>query len=170
NRSVVAAGLVLVLIAWAWVALLSLLFGNDALKNAAPGQVAVCLAAMFMYCLTPLALAFTLSQLNASEQSLNAVGNIFGLVSAFFSGAWISLELVGANIRSLAMFTPGYWFVDVLNCAFSARSLASISGRLGTDFGMMLLFAVVTALIGVAASRVHVRRSVGVAAGAGSAK
>jgi ABC-2 type transport system permease protein len=161
NRSVIAAGLVLMAITWAWVSLVAIAFAGDILANATGTQVAISLASLLTYCLVPLALAFTLSQLNASEQMLNAIGNIFGLVSAFFSGAWIPLDLVGTSVQTLAKFTPAYWFNDALVSVFSTGNFGAVSGRIGTDFAMLVLFAVVTALIGVAASRVSIQHSVG---------
>lgn len=170
GSAVVGAGFVLATICWAWVSLLGIGFGQDALTSANALQVTVSLAAMFLYCLVPLALAFDLSQLNANEQSLNAVGNIFGLLSSFFSGAWVSLDLMGSAVAEFSKFTPGYWFNDVLSAAFASTSWSSMAGRVGTDIAMLALFVLVTAMIGVVISRLNTQRYVGAARLASAAK
>ncbi len=161
NGGALAAGAVLALGAWAWVALVGMVFGGDVLHDASAGQVAVGLAAMLAYCLTPLALAFALSRLNSGEQLLNAVGNIAGLACMFFGGNLMPLEMMGSGVQAFALFTPGYWFIDALDDAFATRDLAAVAGRLGTDFAMLALFAVVTALIGFAVARARTQRAVG---------
>lgn len=161
SSGVILASLVLVVITWAWVGGLGVVCGSSMIAGAPTWQLAVCLASMFAYCLTPLALAFTISQFNVSEQLLNAIGNIFGLVCAFFSGAWIALDLVGPTVREIAKFTPAYWFNDALTGAISTQDWSIVANRIGTDFFVMLLFAAVTGVVGVAVSRVHTVRSVG---------
>ena len=161
NRSVVGAGLVLTAIAWGWVSALALGFGAGALEGAAWWQVALCLLSLFLYCLVPLAMAFALSQLNASEEMLNAVGNILGLASSFLSGAWVTRELMDSSVQALARLTPGYWCNDVLVSAFTTSDWGALAGRMATDLGMLLLFAVVTALVGAAVSQARVLRSTG---------
>lgn len=159
NRAVVGAGFVLMAIAWVWVSALALGFGAGALGGTAWWQPVLCLLSVFLYCLVPLAMAFALSQLNASEEMLNAVGNILGLLSAFMSGAWVPLELMDSNVQGLARLTPGYWCNDVLTNAFATSDWSVLAGRVTTDLGMLMLFAVVTALVGVALSRARMLRS-----------
>ena len=148
-------------IAWGWVSALALGFGAGALEGAAWWQVALCLLSLFLYCLVPLAMAFALSQLNAAEEMLNAVGNILGLASAFLSGAWVTRELMDPSVQALARLTPGYWCNDVLVSAFTTSDWGALAGRMATDLGMLLLFAVVTALVGAAVSQARVLRSTG---------
>lgn len=142
NRALVGAGFVLMAIAWVWVSALALGFGAGALGGTAWWQSVLCLLSVFLHCLVPLAMAFALSQLNASEEMLNAVGNILGLLSAFMSGAWVSLELMDSNVQGLARLTPGYWCDDVLTSAFTTSDWSVLAGRVTTDLGMLMLFAV----------------------------
>ena len=44
---------------------------------------------MLVFALVPLALAFALAQLRMSEEGLNALGNIGGMLMSFLGGAWV---------------------------------------------------------------------------------
>ncbi|MGI6590129.1 MAG: ABC transporter permease [Eggerthellaceae bacterium] len=154
NLQLIGACCVLVAVAWAWVCGLGMVVGHDLIAGVGAGQLALGLFAMFLFCLSPLALAFTLSQFNVGEQALNAAGNIGGLAVAFLGGSWIPFDLVGEGVRAVAHFVPTYWVTDALGTVFASDQLsAAASGQIAADLGIVVLFAVAIALIGMAAAR-----------------
>ncbi len=99
-----------------------------------------------------------LGQLGVGEATTNAVGNIGGMVMAFMGGAWISLDLLGAEMQTAAKFFPTYWYTQAVT-----ESAHLDRGHLGVrraDFGqprIIVLFAAAVFAVALAAGRVRMR-------------
>jgi ABC-2 type transport system permease protein len=111
---------------------------------------------MLAFALVPLAVGFLLSQTRLGEQGINAVANIGGMVVSFLGGAWVSLDLVGPEVRAVAPFSPSYWATDALD---SALASTADMGRIAGDIGIVLVFALVIAIAGVALGRARMQSS-----------
>ena len=128
------------------------------LEGVPAGAVALMLAAAFALALVPLAVGFLLGQLGVGEATTNAVGNIGGMVMAFMGGAWISLDLLGAEIQTAAKFFPTYWYTQAVTesahlAEVTWESAAPILGNLG----IIVLFAAAIFAVALAAGRVRMR-------------
>ena len=128
------------------------------LEGVPAGAVALMLAAAFALALVPLAVGFLLGQLGVGEATTNAVGNIGGMVMAFMGGAWISLDLLGAEIQTAAKFFPTYWYTQAVTesahlAEVTWESAAPILGNLG----IIVLFAAAVFAVALAAGRVRMR-------------
>lgn len=158
SLSLIGAGLVLVLVAWAFVSLVGVASCWSVLKEASAVQVGVSLFALLLYALIPLALVFTVAQFNVTEETLHALGNIGGLAISFLGGAWIPLSLVSPAVVAVAHFTPMYWINDAFDAIFGTGGLGgAYAARAAGDLGIVALFAVATATVGVAVSRARRR-------------
>lgn len=136
---------------WAVEAAVGLaVFGGD-LAGCDPGLVAAAVASQFCYMLFSVACGFLLWRLRVGEEYANAVGNIFGTLFSFLGGAWLSLDLMGEGFQAVARFTPGYWAIDVTTAVSQASSLTGdVLARVGVDLGIVLLFAAVVFVVGLA--------------------
>jgi ABC-2 type transport system permease protein len=137
------------LIAWAVTCGVGVIGLMGYLTDVTAGQVALAVVAMLAYALVPLAVAFLLSQFSASEDLINAIGNIFGMVMSFLGGAWISLDLMSDGMRTAAMFSPSYWLKRAVDSALTTPNVE----RIAADVCIILLFAVAIALVGMAVGR-----------------
>ena len=156
SLQLLAAGTIIAIVAWAWTCGLGLITCTGLLDEVSLGQVALCLVAMLAFALVPLAVGFLLSQTRLGEQGINAVANIGGMVVSFLGGAWVSLDLVGPEVRAVAPFSPSYWATDALD---SALASTADMGRIAGDIGIVLVFALVIAIAGVALGRARMQSS-----------
>ncbi|MGI6231140.1 MAG: ABC transporter permease [Tractidigestivibacter sp.] len=149
NASTLGAGIVMAVVAWAVTCGVGILGLMGYLTDVTAGQVALAVLAMLAYAMVPLAVAFLLSQFSASEDLINAIGNILGMVMSFLGGAWISLDLMSDGMRTAAMFSPSYWLKRAVDSALTTPN----AQRIAADVGIILLFAAAIALVGIAVGR-----------------
>lgn len=112
-------------------------------------------AALYAFCLVPLALGFAMGLFTSSEALINGVVNIFGLASSFLSGAWAPLETAGEPIVTIAHFVPAYYCMEALKAAQSRG--CPDWGALGVNIGVICLFAAAILAVGLAAARTGTR-------------
>lgn len=108
-------------------------------------------AALYAFCLVPLALGFAVGLFASSEALVNGIVNIFGLVSSFLSGAWAPLETAGEPIVTISHFVPAYYCMEALDAAQSRGG--PDWGALGANIGVICLFAAAILAVGLAAAR-----------------
>lgn len=156
NASLLGGCLVLAMGAWAWTSVLGLAVFAQELAAVPASNLALLLLAQLAVSLTPLTLAFLLSQLGLREEGLNAAGNIAGMVLTFLGGAWVPLSLMGESVRTAAHFVPTYWTSDAVTMLLGGGALTTADlARVGTDIGVTVLFAAAIASLGLAISRVR---------------
>ncbi len=158
NLQIAAACLVVALLAWAWVSVLGLAVFGQSLAGVDPKIIGLVILDLLAFCTVPLAIGFLIGQLTTSELVMNAAGNIVGLVFSFIGGIWVPLDFMGDAIRTLAYFTPTYYYGDAINRAvnlhdFSGSSLSPIFA----DMGITLLFAVAIFAVALVAGRIRIQ-------------
>lgn len=136
-------------VVWLVNALLGLvLFGGD-LTGVAPAYVALALMVLFALALVGASFGFLIWQLGASTEVAHAAANIFAMVVTFLGGAWVSIDQMGAAVRTAAQFTPAYWVIRALGAIYSATDLTpELVRTVFTNAGVTVLFAL--AITGVA--------------------
>lgn len=156
SLQVAAACFVIMLVCWAFVAALGLaMFGRGmAGIGAAPITAAVC--DLLAYSLFGLGLGFLMGQVTGNEVVMNAVPNVVGLVCSFLGGVWISLDLVGEPIATIAKLTPTYYYNEALKGSFD-QVAGAFTTAYWVNLGMIALFA--AALFAMAFALVRSRRS-----------
>ena len=157
NLQIAAACLVIMLACWAFVCGLGIVAFGGRIAGVAASHIAAALASLMCYSLFALAFGFLVGQTTGNELVMNAVSNIAGLVISFLGGVWISLDLVGEPIVTIAKFTPVYYYNEALRAAldpagggFAPEALASM--------GIVCLFALVVFCVGLAISGMRVGR------------
>lgn len=154
SMHVFLACLVLTVAVWVVASALGLLSGGLRIAVVAPAQVALALVSMLVFALVPLSLAFTLAQLGVTEDGLNALGNIGGMVMSFLGGAWVPLSLMGPEVQAAARFSPAFWTNEAVSAALTTPVVtADVLTHVGCGMGVTALFAAAIASIGLAATR-----------------
>lgn len=157
NLQIAAACLAIMLTCWAFVCGLGLVvFGGSVVGIAAP-VIAAALALLLCYSLFGLAFGFLVGQMTSNELVMNAVSNITGLVVSFLGGIWISLDLVGEPIVTIAKFTPVYYYNEALKAALDPAGGGFTTDALA-NMGIVCLFALVVFCVGLAISGIKVGR------------
>lgn len=159
----VAACLVLVVAVWAWTCAVALASCRGALAGTDPALVACALGSVLPFALVPLALAFLLAQLGLSEDAVNACGNIGAMMLSFLGGAWVPLSMLPDVVQMAARLSPSYWVSQAVATVLHAEALTpELAAELGTNLGIVLLFAVTLFAVGLALGRAR-RRVAGAA-------
>lgn len=159
----VAACLVLVVAVWAWTCAVALASCGGALAGTDPALVACALGSVLPFALVPLALAFLLAQLGLSEDAVNACGNIGAMMLSFLGGAWVPLSMLPEAVQAAARLSPSYWVSRAAESALHAHAITpELAAELGTNLGIVLLFAVTLFAVGLALGRAR-RRVAGAA-------
>ena len=157
----IAGCAVLTLGVCAWVAMVGVFVSGagELLSDATP-QIALALAALVVFSLVPLALAYTLTQCGFREEALNAIANLGGMVMSFLGGAWMPLALMDEGMQAVARLTPTFWMYDAVTCALGARTVTpQVMATVGVDLGIIVLFAGAVASAGLVVSRLRIRES-----------
>ena len=97
----------------------------------------------FVFTLTALSISYLIGNLVKSRGAMSAVANVFALGTSFISGVFVPQALLGANVLTIASFTPTYWYVKANNeitaaVNFNAANLQSIF----TSMVLVLAFGV----------------------------
>lgn len=97
----------------------------------------------FIFTLAALSISYLIANLVKSREAMSAVANVFTLGSSFIGGVFVPQELLGANVLTIASFTPTYWYVKANNeiantVSFNADNLQSIF----TSMVLVLAFGV----------------------------
>lgn len=111
----------------------------------------------FVFTLAALSISYLIANLVKSRGAMSAVSNVFALGTSFISGVFVPQELLGANVLTIASFTPTYWYIKANNeiaaaVSFNANNLQSIF----TSMVLVLAFGV--AVLGVTLVLIKQRR------------
>ena len=112
---------------------------------------------VFTICI--LCLSFLLSGVLHSRNAVTGIVNVIALGSAFLCGAFIPTSMLPDAVLAFAHVLPAYWFIKGENeiAAIESLSLQNLTGVL-VCFGVMLCFALVFAVSGLAIASHNRRR------------
>ena len=157
NMQIAAACFVIMILCWAFVSVLGLVVFGGMLSGVDAGVIASAVVSLFCYSLFGLAFGFLIGQVTSNELVMNAASNIIGLIISFLGGVWISLDLVGEPVATIAKFTPTYYYNEALHAAFDAAG-GGVVAEVATNLGIVCLFALALFAVGLALSRLKVGR------------
>ncbi|MFL2137125.1 ABC transporter permease [Ruoffia sp. FAM 24228] len=100
-----------------------------------------------LFILTALSMAFLMTSITNNRNIINGLTTVISLGLAFLSGLFIPYEIVGTAIQRIAHFSPLFYFRQSV-----MKDINSYSDLL-TEWGLLLAFAVVFTLLGVAISQ-----------------
>lgn len=152
------ACVVLTLGVWALTSAVGVVSSGVLAAGVGVPQIALALAAMLVFALVPLALAFLLAKVGLREEALNAAGNLGGMVMSFLGGAWVPVDMLGPAVQAAARLVPAFWTDDAVTTALAAPSLTpEVLVRVGTGVGVTALFAVALFAMAFAAASLRKR-------------
>jgi len=160
NLQIALACAVIAVIVWAWISALGLIAFGSSLGGVSPRIIVAGIASLFVFCLVALALGFLIGQLTGSELVMNAAGNIVGLILSFLGGTWISLDLVGEPMATIAKLTPTYYYSNALSQAYGAYDATGAGITYASDLGIITLFAIAIFAVALAIGRQKSRGAV----------
>lgn len=100
-----------------------------------------------LFILTALSMAFLMTAITNNRNIINGLTTVISLGLAFLSGLFIPYEIMGTAIQRIAHFSPLFYFRQSV-----MKDINSYSDLL-TEWGLLLAFAVVFTLLGVAISQ-----------------
>lgn len=96
----------------------------------------------FLMMLVALSIAFLISSFPLREETINGIVNVVSLGMSFICGVFVSMDILGKGVKTLARFLPVYWYEIVNNLLARNHSLsASQTNELWQCYGIQLLFA-----------------------------
>ncbi|MGL6198450.1 MAG: ABC transporter permease [Lachnospiraceae bacterium] len=146
----VAGGLALGLVGLTFLCVCLILpvvmYGNGFLNDPHLGYLVLNL---LMLLLVSLAIAFLVGVVAYNRQVVNNIVNGVSLGMSFLGGVFVSVDILGDNVKKVAQFLPVYWYesnLDLLN------NYASLSNTVKLDLykGYGIQFAFAAACIGIA--------------------
>lgn len=96
----------------------------------------------FLMMLVALSIAFLISSFPLREETINGIVNVISLGMSFICGAFVSMDILGKGVKTLARFLPVYWYEVGNNLLARNHSLSTSQiTELWQCYGIQLLFA-----------------------------
>lgn len=108
NAQLALVNLIFAAMCWAFIAALGFLLDWKDVAASHPGLLLLNSGA---FSLTIAGFSYLVGSIVTNREALSAIANIFGLGTAFLSGAFVPQELMNGTVLKVASFTPTYWFV-----------------------------------------------------------
>lgn len=109
---------------------------------------------MFLISLIALACGFAVAAIFRSKNARNAAANVVALAFSFISGIFVPLSMLSNEVKSVAAFTPTYWYARANDrIAEINRFSLSQCKDIFESFGIELLFFVMVISIGLVSKR-----------------
>ncbi|MCL2530428.1 MAG: ABC transporter permease [Coriobacteriia bacterium] len=145
NTQVALGSVTLILLAWGFMMLLSLLpvvDGLGLLLSGSPVFLLLALAAL-VYALVPFSLGFLLSQFGLKEAALNGAANILSLSFSFLGGIFMGgAAFLGETMQVIAHVIPTYWYTEAVFSLTQGGLSGAVLSSYFANLGVVVLFAV----------------------------
>ena len=109
---------------------------------------------MFLISLIALACGFAIAAIFRTKNARNAAANVIALAFSFISGIFVPLSMLSSEVKSVAAFTPTYWY------ALANEKIGELKGfslpqckEIFQFFGIELLFFVMVISVGLVSKR-----------------
>ncbi len=106
---------------------------------------------LLLYLAVGLALAYLVSQLATTQDTINMIANTISLGMSFLCGVFVPMKYLGDTVLAIAHFLPAYWYQKTLMLLQE-----DYSGEMGTicgNFAMLVLFVAAFVAAGLVAAR-----------------
>lgn len=150
NLQLALTSLIITILAWGFVVVLGLVAFGDAARTLSTESLLKALMSLGLYAVFGMTLGFFIGNITRSDLAINVSINIIGLIFSFLGGVWIPLEFVGEPMKTLARFTPAYYYNEALQTALDS---SFSSGIYWENLGILAIFIVITFAIGLFVSR-----------------
>ena len=116
-----------------------ILYGKEVLNDP---HLTYYLLNSFLMMLVSLSIAFLISSFPIKEEIINGIVNTISLGMSFICGVFVSMDILGKGIKTVAHFLPVYWYEIVNNTLADNASLTTSQMQtLLQGYGIQLLFA-----------------------------
>ena len=109
NLQLVLGNFIFALSVWALLTALSLLISDDDYSVTARILLSVNALAFTLACL---GISFLIGNLIRSRNVQQSIANVLALGTCFISGVFVPQELLGPTVKTIASFTPTYWYIS----------------------------------------------------------
>lgn len=109
NLQLVLGNFVFALAVWALLTALSLLIGDQAYSTATRILLSINALAFTLACL---GISFLIGNLIKSRNVQQSIANVLALGTCFISGVFVPQELLGPTVKTIASFTPTFWYIS----------------------------------------------------------
>lgn len=151
-------GSVATVVSWLVITLCSVFAFRAEIQQADPRIWGLTLLNSFACMLLCLSVALLASQLVNSFNRLMAVSNSITLGLCFLSGAFVPVEYLGEGVRTVAQFTPIYWYIKGVTDILGLTSIdAAALQVVQVDIGIQLVFAAALLCVGLALGKLRAR-------------
>lgn len=119
-------------------------------KEATAEMVGYAFTNSFLQMLVAMSIAFLVSILLKTENSISAAVNVIGLGSSFLGGIFVPLDFLSKNLQLFAHFVPAYWYTKANEAYFATEHMTA--NQLHTvyqGFAMQLVFAAAILILGL---------------------
>ncbi len=109
---------------------------------------------MFLISLIALACGFAVAAIFRSKNARNAAANVIALAFSFISGIFVPLSMLSSEVKSVAAFTPTYWYALANEKIGEINELSLHQCKdIYQIFGIELLFFVMVISVGLVSKR-----------------
>lgn len=113
---------------------------------------------IFVMMLSSLAMAFLVGVVAKNTQIVNNIVNALSLGMCFLGGVFVSLELLGDNVKKISQFLPTYWYENNLDLMSSYSTLSkAVKLDMYKGFGIQLAFAAACVSLALVISKYKVQ-------------
>jgi len=109
NLQLVLGNVVFALTVWALLTTLSLLIGDNDYSTTSRILLGINALAFTLACL---GISFLIGNLIKSRNVQQSIANVLALGTCFISGVFVPQELLGSTVKTIASFTPTYWYIS----------------------------------------------------------
>lgn len=151
NKALVAYSLVCMIIVWGITMIVYMAALNKSMMNMAGILMTLNLLLISMIAL---ACGFAIAVIFHSKNARSAASNVIALGFSFISGVFVPLSMLSSEVKSVAAFTPTYWYVRA-NESIAEMSKFSLSKckDIFMCFGIEILFFVTVIAIGMVSKK-----------------
>lgn len=123
------------------------LYGKDFLSDA---NMPLYMVNAFAVVLVSLAMAFTVGVMLQGPEAINGIVNVIALGMSFTCGVFVSMDVLGKGVRTVAQFLPLYWY-ETVNQILAANEGFTQAQRMEIcrGLGIQVLFAVAILCVGM---------------------
>ncbi|MBW3080034.1 ABC transporter permease [Bifidobacterium saguinibicoloris] len=123
-----------------------------------PAGVAMTAVSTAVYAMMTVACGFMLGETGCGDTMANGFANVFGLLLLFTSGATFPLDMIPAPMLTIGRMLPSWWYCTSIDDAFGIGTAATggvdVAGW-AASLGLVALFALAFACVGLAVGRIR---------------
>jgi ABC-2 type transport system permease protein len=149
NLQILLGNIAFALLVWAGLCALTFLLSGKAAADI--GTLLLCLNALALTFVS-LSIGFLAGKFIRSTGAQGAITNVISLGLCFLGGVFVSQDLLGSSVLTVASFTPPYWYVKAVNdirnmVVFNADNVMPVVYAILIQFGFAAAILIVALVL-----------------------